>query len=322
MKLPKILVITPIRHIAGVCETLESCGEVTYLDDPSEGEMISLISEFDAIFTNPNKSKVYLGKNVLDAAKKLNVICTASTGTNHIDKSYASIKGVTVLSLTEEREVINRISSTAELAFTLTMVCLRKVVQSHHNALLGEWDYTQYIGRQMNCLTVGVIGYGRLGTFYAHYCRSFGANVLIYDPYKKVEVENLEQVDNIDSLLSRSDVISLHVHVSNETLGLIDSEKLSKMKKDVLLVNTSRGEIINEVDLVDFLRKNPEASVGADVLADEIRDRLNSPLLKYAQESKQVILTQHIGGMTREAQEIAYGHAAKRLKNFFKTLKE
>lgn len=314
--------ITPIRHIAGVCETLESCGEVTYLDDPSEGEMISLISEFDAIFTNPNKSKVYLGKNVLDAAKKLNVICTASTGTNHIDKSYASIKGVTVLSLTEEREVINRISSTAELAFTLTMVCLRKVVQSHHNALLGEWDYTQYIGRQMNCLTVGVIGYGRLGTFYAHYCRSFGANVLIYDPYKKVEVENLEQVDNIDSLLSRSDVISLHVHVSNETLGLIDSEKLSKMKKDVLLVNTSRGEIINEVDLVDFLRKNPEASVGADVLADEIRDRLNSPLLKYAQESKQVILTQHIGGMTREAQEIAYGHAAKRLKNFFKTLKE
>jgi len=77
-----------------------------------------------------------------------------------------------------------------------------------------------------------------------------------------------------------------------------------------VLINTSRGDVINEKDLVDFLNKNPDARVGTDVLADEVRNRLNSPLLAYAKKSEQVVLTQHIGGMTRDAQEIAYGHAA------------
>ena len=135
----KILVITPVRHIIGVPEVLESAGEVTYMDDPSVEEVISVIDGYDAIFTNPNKSKVFIGKDVLDAAKTLKVICTASTGTNHIDKLYAEKLGLPILALTEEREVINRISSTAELAFSLTMASLRHVIKSHKSVLEGEW---------------------------------------------------------------------------------------------------------------------------------------------------------------------------------------
>jgi len=194
---PKILVITPVRHITGVPEILESIGEVVYLDDPSVSEVIAEIEPYDAILTNPNKSKVFIGKEVLDAAKNLKVICTASTGTNHIDKVYAAQLGLPILALTEEREVISRISSTAELAFALTLACLRHVVRSHNDALEGGWDYTKYIGRQMNCLTVGVIGYGRLGTMYANYCKAFGSRVLVYDPYKKVDDDALEQVMNL-----------------------------------------------------------------------------------------------------------------------------
>ena len=134
---PKILVITPVRHITGVAEILQSIGDVTYLDDPSVKSVINEIASYDAIFTNPNKSKVFIGKEVLDAAKSLKVICTASTGTNHIDKDYASELGLPILALTEEREVISRISSTAELAFELTLAGLRHVVRSHTNALHG-----------------------------------------------------------------------------------------------------------------------------------------------------------------------------------------
>jgi D-3-phosphoglycerate dehydrogenase len=312
-----ILVITPVRHIAGVSETLESIGKVTYLDDPSPAEVIDVIGEYDAIYTNPNKSKVFIGKEIIDAGRNLKVICTASTGTNHIDKPYVAKKGLPILALTEEREVINRISSTAELAFALTMAGLRHVVRSHNNALAGEWDYTQYIGRQMNGLTIGVIGYGRLGTMYSRYCQAFDSRVLVFDPYKRVDQEGLEQVQDLSELLRLSDVIAIHVHVTDETLGMINAACFKQMKKDVLLVNTSRGDIVNEPDLVEFLRNNLEARVATDVLSDEIRNRLASPLLKYAQQSKQVIITQHIGGMSREAQEIAYGHAAKRLQRFF-----
>jgi D-3-phosphoglycerate dehydrogenase len=314
---PKVLVITPVDHINGVKGSLESFAEVTYLEDPSLKEVFNIIKDYDAIFTNPNKSKVFIGSDLIDAAKNLKVICTASTGTNHIDKDYALENGLPILALTEERKVINRISSTAELAFALTMASLRHLVRSHNNALNGEWDYMNYIWRQMNCLTVGVIGYGRLGKMYSNYCKAFGSRVIVYDPYKHIDDVDIEQVNNLDSLLQESDVISLHVHVSDETQDMLDAQALSKMKKDVLIVNTSRGDIVQESDLVRFLSNNQEARIATDVIADEQRNRLKSPLLEYAKKSEQVILTQHIGGMSREAQEIAYGHAATRLKDFF-----
>ncbi len=156
---PRILVITPVRHISGVAQSLESIGSVTYLDDPSAAEVMAVIGDYDAIYTNPNKSKVFISRQLLNEARRLKVICTASTGTNHIDKAFAAERGLPILALTEEREVINRISSTAELAFALTMAGLRHVVRGYNAVLAGEWDYTRYIGRQMNCLTIGVIGY-------------------------------------------------------------------------------------------------------------------------------------------------------------------
>jgi len=312
----KILVITPVRHITGVPEILEAAGQVTYMDDPTLSEVLDVIAGYDALYTNPNKSKVFIGREVIDAAKKLRVICTASTGTNHIDKAYAAKKGLPILALTEEREVIDRISSTAELAFALTMAGLRHVVRSHNAVLTGEWDYTRYIGRQMNCLTIGVIGYGRLGAMYSRYCQAFGSRVLVYDPYKIVDSDGLQQVNDLSVILRESDVVAIHVHVTDETLGMMNAAYFAQMKKDVLLVNTSRGDIVNELDLVTFLRANSQARVATDVLADEIRHRLASPLLQYAHESQQVIITPHIGGMSREAQEIAYRHAALRLKNF------
>ncbi len=313
----KILVITPVRHIKGLPEALESAGEVTYMDDPSLEEVVSVIGEYHAIFTNPNKSKVFIGQEVLGAGRKLKVICTASTGTNHIDKLYAKKLGLRVLALTEERNVINRISSTAELAFALTLSSLRHVVKSHKSVLDGEWNYEKYIGRQMNCLTIGIIGYGRLGSMYSKYCKAFDSRVLVYDPYKEVEDTEIQQIHSLDYLLQESDVVSIHVHVSEETIGMINKSCFDLMKKDVVLVNTARGDIVDEGDLVDFLMANEDARVATDVLTDEIRNREKSALLNFANESEQVTITPHIGGMCREAQEIAYGHAAKLLNDYF-----
>ena len=197
------------------------------------------------------------------------------------------------------------------------MSSLRHVIKSHNDALNGNWDYTKYIGRQMDFLTIGIIGYGRLGSLYMKYCKAFGSEILVYDPYKVVKEEGVSQVNNLDYLIESSDVISLHVHVNAETTGIINKTLLKKMKGDVLTVNTSRGEVINEIDLVEFVRNNPNALFATDVLTNEIKNRLNSPLFMFAKTNdKQVTLTQHIGGMTREAQEIAYGHAANLLQKY------
>jgi len=93
----KILVITPVKHIEGVCDILNECGNVTYLDDPTYDEVKSCIQSYHAIYTNPNKSKVYISEEIINAGKKLEVICTASTGTNHIDKEYANKMNLPVL---------------------------------------------------------------------------------------------------------------------------------------------------------------------------------------------------------------------------------
>jgi len=314
---PKLLVITPLQHIEGVSNKLDSFANVTYLDDPTLDELIPLINQYQAIFTNPNKSKVFIGKKLIDAGKKLKVICTASTGTNHIDKDYATRQGITIISLTEERFIINRISSTAEHAFALTMSSLRHIVNGYKDVLNGNWNYEKFIGRQMDGLTVGIIGFGRLGSFYSKYCIAFGSKVLVYDPYKNIPNNNIQQVNDINTLLFQSDVISIHVHVTDQTQNMINQKWFNKMKPNVLIVNTSRGDIIYEPDLIEYLSKNKSAKIATDVLADEIRNREDSPLLKFASESDQVIITPHIGGMTKEAQEIAYNHAANLLYNYF-----
>lgn len=314
---PKILVITPTGHIDGVNDVLESFAEVSYLDDPSLQEVLEVVHLCDYIFTNPNKSKVFLGKDIFDAAASLKCICTASTGTNHIDKEQAASRDIQILSLTEEREIINKIGSTAELAFALTLASVRKILPSHQGALKGQWDYSKFIGRQMNALTVGVIGFGRLGKFYASFFEPFNSKVVVYDPFKKVN--DYEQMGTLEELVSISDIISLHVHVNEETKNLVDKDLLSFAKPDLLIVNTSRGEVVNENDLIDFLKKNKEAKLATDVLHDEIRNKAISPILNFSKITDQILVTQHIGGMTKEAQVIAYGHAAKLLRDFHKT---
>jgi len=273
-----------------------------------------VVKEYDAIFTNPNKSKVYIGRELLDESKKLKVVCSASTGTNHIDVDYAIKKGITVLSLTEEREVIEKISSTAEHAFALMMSALRNIPESFDSVKRGEWDYTKFIGRQLDQLTVGVVGFGRLGRMFSGYCKSFGSKVIVYDPYANIP-SDFDQVD-LSSLLKNSDVISIHIHVNDETKSMIDKSWFSLLKEDVLIVNTSRGEVINERELISFLGKNPESKYATDVVSGEVIDRNNSEVISKLFELNNIIITPHIGGMTKEAQRIAYNHSASMLKSY------
>ena len=312
----KILSITPIRHIKGVVEELSKFQTVEIIDDPSLNEL-EPDDEVVAIYTNPNKSRVYIGSDFLEKYNNLQVVCTASTGTVHIDKKECRKRGIKVLSITEERETISKITSTAEHAFCLMMNALRKTIEASKDVGNGGWDYMPFIGRQVNKLTIGVIGYGRLGTLFAHYCNSFGAKVLVYDPYKDVVHVNIEQVRNMEQLFSQCDVISLHVHVTEETKGFINEEMLSLSHKDLAIINTSRGEIIDEDAMERHVERRPGNMYATDVIAKEQDKERRSLILELLKaKPKQVIVTPHIAGMTSDAQEMAYGRAAKMLTDY------
>ncbi len=314
-----ILVITKIDDVEGLLNNLSKLGKVKYLPNATENDLITHINNYNVIFTNPNNSKVYLGKRILSKANNLKIICTASTGTVHIDNKYVKSKKIKLISLKKEINILRRISSTAELSFLLMLSHLRNIIPSVLSVKNKKWDYTSFVGNQMNAKKIGVLGYGRLGKKFAHYCHSFGSEVYIFDPFIKNVSKKYYKINDIKDFIKKIDVLSIHIHAEDNE-NFINSKIFKLMKKNIIIINTSRGEVINEKDLVIFLKKNKKAKYATDVLKDETNFKKNI-LLKINNDDNflnQIIVTPHIGGMTLEGKKIAYNHAYKLLKQYIK----
>lgn len=306
----KIACLTPVLHIKGVMEELRTIGEVVYAPEAGHTEALAVSADANIVFVNPNKMKYRLDRTFILSLPKLEYIVTASTGTNHIELETAKERGIPVISLTTEFDVIERISSTAEHAWALTMALIRKVPAAFESVKNGEWNYEPYVGRQIDQMGVGVIGYGRLGRKYLKYASAFTNCVWFDDP----AFPNTRC--GLDWLLRESDIISLHVHVTDETRKMINYKTLQRCWRKPYLVNTSRGDVVDEHAVVDALRSGQLAGYATDVLATEFSENVlyQSPILGAAREGLNVIITPHIGGMTREAQAIAYNGVISLLK--------
>ena len=314
MSKTNVVCITPLDHIPSVLNKLKEITNLTYEPEISAPELRSLLlsrKDITAIFTNPNKQNFMLNKKLLENTA-VSLINTASTGLNHINKKDCESLGVKVLSLTKDYDLIRQLPSTSELAFGLALSMMRKIPQSFDDVKEGRWNYEPFVGRQLSGLTAGIIGYGRLGTFMARYCHSFGMKVLVNDPYKNVF--DYEQVDK-DTLYKESDLISLHVHVKDDTINMIDKSAISKMSKKPYIVNTSRGEIVNEKNISEFIKKGAISGYGTDVLVDEFSEDMSSnEIISLSRQGYNVVITPHIGGMSIEGQEKAFLYAASKFE--------
>ena len=306
----KILVMTPIEHLK---QTFELMKTFDYIYKPylNKNELIEILKNdknINALFTNPNKQGFILDEEVFQNSN-IKIINTASTGTNHIDKVYCKNNHIKIFSLTKDYDLINQLTSTSELAFGLMISLLRKIPFSFDSVKNYEWNYEKYIGRQVKDFNLGVIGYGRLGKMMVNYGLAFGMNVYVYDPYQKVEIENVNQV-MLNDLLINSDVVSLHVHVTDETRKMVNEDFIDKMKNNSYLINTSRGELVDESQIIKNLENGKLAGYGTDVIADEFDNITKSKLIEYSKNEKyNIVITPHIGGMTYEGQNKAFYHA-------------
>jgi len=305
----KIICITQVKHLDGVYDLLEEFGNITYVPDITKEELKSTLFETKTkyLFTNPNKQSFILDEEVLKDSN-IKVINTCSTGTNHIDMKYCKENNIEVWHLARDYELINQLPSTAEHAFGLMLSLIRKIPMSFHSVRDGNWDYEPYIGRQLKGLTVGIIGYGRLGKMMETYCHAFGMTVKIHDPY--------EGYDDLDLVLRESDVISLHVHVTGKTVGMINGNTIKRMKKKPYLINTSRGEIVYEKKVIEAIEEGKLSGYATDVITDEFGNIHNSKLVEFSMNpNRNVIITPHVGGMTWEGQTKAYKWAVRKFEN-------
>ena len=307
---PRILVTNEVDHLPASRELLESHAEVIYRANPSEAELSELIVDVEAVITNLRQR---ITPAIIDAARCLKVIATPSTGTDHIDTDYAESRGILVQSLKNDYQLLKDIPSTAEHAFLLMISCLRQLPFAFDSVRKGLWERNHFRGRELQGRIIGILGYGRLGEIFSRFAMAFGMKVIACDPLVKINDHWVEQVQ-FDELLDRSEIISIHVHLSESTRSIINREAFAKMRNGVYLINTSRGAIIDENALLEALESKKVAGAGLDVLANELEGNIASdPLVKYAKTHTNLSITPHIGGCTYDAQEKAYRYTVEKL---------
>ena len=308
----RIAVITPVSHLKGVLELLLTKGKIFLYEKSTKNQVRELLltHNIDTILCNPNQQTYKIDKELLEGTK-VTLINTCSTGMNHIDVNYCNDNNIKIYSLTHDMGLINNLPSTSELAFGLMLSLLRNIPECNNHVSRYYWDYTQFVGRQVKDLTIGIIGYGRLGKMMYNFCEAFGANVKVYDPY--VVGSTPPNAISLENMFKKCDVISLHVHVTDETKYMINKNLLGLVKKDLYIINTSRGEIVNENDIIEALENKTLTGYGTDVIENEFDDLTKSPIIKAMNKGKNIIVTPHIGGMTIEGQTKAYTWAINKL---------
>lgn len=268
---------------------LSAFGEYEIYDNTNYEEIVSRCEGAEFILTN----KVPFDKEIIDALPSLKYIGATSTGYNVIDTEYAAKKGITVTNVPAYST-----DFVAQHAFALILDYCNRVALHNSAVKAGEWtacrDFTFTKAPLFGLAgkTIGIIGYGLIGQYVERIARAFGMKVMVYSRTYKPGFTTL------DNLFENADFITLHIPQTPDTMGLINSETIGKMKDGVVIINTARGAVVNEEDVASALKSGKIAFYGADVLSTE-PPRNGNPLL----EEENAVLTPHIAWASFEARE-------------------
>jgi D-3-phosphoglycerate dehydrogenase / 2-oxoglutarate reductase len=297
-------------------DPLRQIGEVVSL--PPDAQVLrERIGEFDAYFA---ALQVRADRPILQCAKRLRAIATPSTGLDHLDVAAMCEGGIELLSLKYDTEFLSRITATAEMAWCLLLAVVRRLPWAFAAAQQGDWARDRFRGHQLSGKTLGILGYGRLGRMMAEYGLAFRMRVLACDVYP-VELAPGVELADFERLLAESDVLSVHVHLTEETRGLVSASAFAWLKPGAVLINTSRGAIVDETALLAALESGRLSGAGLDVIDGEWRTDLERhPLIRYANSHQNLIISPHLGGVTFESQRMAYGFTVEKLARYLKEL--
>lgn len=248
-------------------------------------------------------------------AQRLKLFVTASTGSDHIDASSLSQRAIPLLTLKGQTQVLRNITSTAEHSWLLLLACARQLRAAMQGVLAGAWERNRYPGIMLKGKTLGVVGCGRIGQWMAHYGTAFGMRCVGYDPYISPWPEHIERTD-LRTVLSQSDFITVHVPFNEETRCLLGPEEFALIQPTAVLINTSRGGVIDEGALVSALREGRLASAGLDVLSGE-PEIATHPLVAYAKDHDNLVITPHIGGFSPDALRPVLAFSCQRIVDYF-----
>ena len=287
----KVLVSDPITK-AGMTILKEADFDVVYLPDASDDEKADACKDVHGWVV---RSGTQATANMINSAENLQVIGRAGVGTDNIDISAATRKGIVVMNTPD----VNTISA-AEHTVAMMLALSRNIPLGHGGIIKGQWNRNALVGTELRNKTLGVVGLGKIGREVIQRSRSFNMNILGFDPYVGQDMFDDEEVRvvDLDTLTAESDYITLHVPFIDSTKDLFDFERLCRMKDSARIINVARGGIINEADLAKALNEDKIAGAAIDVFTSEPIGE-NNPLVK----AKNIVMTPHLGASTAEAKE-------------------
>ncbi|MAD51461.1 MAG: phosphoglycerate dehydrogenase [Candidatus Marinimicrobia bacterium] len=287
----KVLVSDPITK-AGMAILKEADFDVVYLPDASDDEKADACKDVHGWVV---RSGTQATANMINSADNLQVIGRAGVGTDNIDITAATRKGIVVMNTPD----VNTISA-AEHTVAMMLALSRNIPLGHGGIIKGQWNRNALVGTELRNKTLGVVGLGKIGREVIQRSRSFNMNILGFDPYVSQDMFDEEEVRvvDLDTLTSESDYITLHVPFIDSTKDLFDFDRLCRMKDSARIINVARGGIINEADLAKALNEDKIAGAAIDVFTSEPIGE-NNPLVK----AKNIVMTPHLGASTAEAKE-------------------
>ena len=303
MDKPTLVYYEILQYVQNNLDLLNQHFEVVTLPDPSF-DTPEILSRATVILAPLG---YFLGKEKMDQAKNLKVIGSNTTGHPHIDVVYAKHKNVRVITLKHYSDFLDTITPTAELTWGLLIALTRNVFPASRSVMNGEWSRWPFGGRAMlSRMTLGVAGLGRLGRMVASYGRAFGMRVEFYDPYVSTHSTEYIRRGSLEELVSDVDVVTVHIPHEPRTEKMFDRKVFSCFKPGSYFINTSRGELVEDLALVDALSSGRLAGAAVDVLNGEFEPGfqprvMSQPLVVYASAHDNLIITPHIGGSTQDA---------------------
>jgi D-3-phosphoglycerate dehydrogenase len=308
----KVLYLGPKDGLSTVCEALGTGYEIlsSTADSRDVEKVVSGVSSIlDA------SMKVPFTRSLLEKADHLRLFAAATTGSDHIAADYLAEKGIPLLTLKGQKEILQNLTPAAELSWLLLMALARRIRPAIHHVEQGLWSREFFPGMMLKGRTLGLIGLGRIGGWMSRYAQAFGMTVCAYDPYQQEWPENVQRC-SFDELLGKCDFLSIHVHASEKTKGLLNKAAFQKIKPGTMLINTSRGSIVEESALLEALDSKVLAGYGCDVVEGEPAIK-ETALWNYAQAHDQVVITPHIGGFSPDALGVVLRFTAGRIREHF-----
>ena len=283
----KILICDTLN--SKVLEELQSIGHCIDISS-SKSKNQDLDSEINDAEIVVIRSSTQLTKEIIEKANNLKIIARCGVGVDNIDVEFAKSKNIKVTNSPTANLI-----SVVELTIALIINVARKINLSDIHLKEGKWNRKEFIGMELSGKQLGIVGYGKAGRLVSERMKSFGMSIAFYDPYVK-DWDGPEKSLELDELLSTSDVVSIHVIKTKETENLISKEKLDLLKNSAILINTSRGGVVDEDYLIELLKLKKLFGAGLDVYLEEPPNNIDNF------SDINLITTPHIGASTNEAQ--------------------